>query len=351
MTKTIVIYASIFDKAPWDPDSIHTGVSGSEEAVIYMSEQLAQLGYQVLVLGNPPSDSRYSHANANPRYVHISQSYFNEMVDIAIAWRHPYIGKELRTLGRKVYLWPHDALSIPGPEEEIDSFDDVLWLTEWQRQQHCYIQSSFAKFTQIFGNGINPEQFRPLQEKANPYSCIYSSSYERGLPILLDLWPRIIEAQPRATLDIYYGRRILELVDPEKAAKIRMQIETLPNVREHGMVGHEELARAYEAASFWTYPCQAPETFCITALKAQMGGAIPVIIESAALRETVRYGYRCVTPEEYFSTLMRAFEIVETITLQDRKAMGEFILKNYTWNHIAKRWQKLFETSESKDIS
>lgn len=345
MTKTLVIYTGFIEKwDPWDPDSIHKGISGSEEAVIYMSQQLAELGYQVLVLGNPPLGSCHSLPQANPRYVHSSESQFSSMVDVAIAWRLPKMGKEIKKLGRKAYLWPHDTLFVPVTDEEAVSFDDVLWLSEWQRQQYSFVQPAFSKYTKIFGNGINPKHFRPLRERSNPYSCIYSSSYDRGLQILLDLWPSIIREQPLATLDLYYGWKNWGVNKPEEGARIREQIASLPNICEHGMVGHQELTLAYESTSFWTYPCTAPETFCITALKAQLAGAIPVVIDGSALYETVKYGYKCAKPEEYFSTLMRAFQMVEKITIHDRRAMGDFILKDFTWKQVARKWNKLFKS-------
>src|SRR5579872_4455625 len=56
---------------PWDPESIRSGITGSEEAVIYISQKLADLGYQVEVLGSPPKDSPHSRKEANPRYIDI----------------------------------------------------------------------------------------------------------------------------------------------------------------------------------------------------------------------------------------------------------------------------------------
>jgi len=108
-------------------------------------------------------------------------------------------------------------------------------------------------------------------------------------------------------------------------------------VKEHGQIGHEELNRAYESASLWTYPCIAPETFCITALRAQMAGAIPVIIEGSALKETVLHGYKCVNQVEYLPLLFKAMREAETVTSEERKKMGEFILKDYTWEKLAHR--------------
>ncbi|GEM_PF-3203804 len=42
-----------------------------------------------------------------------------------------------------------------------------------------------------------------------------------------------------------------------------------------------------EEASLWTYPCNRLETYCISAIKAQAAGAIPVVNRHSALNETV----------------------------------------------------------------
>ena len=121
------------------------------------------------------------------------------------------------------------------------------------------------------------------------------------------------------------------------------ELQTL-GVFEHGLVSHEELNRAYEKASFWTYPCIAPETFCITALRAQLAGAIPVIINGTALEETVRAGYRCTNSQEYLELIIKAMQNAEEISLASRKSMGQFILTDYTWKAIAEKWIQLFES-------
>ena len=165
---------------------------------------------------------------------------------------------------------------------------------------------------------------------------------------MLNLWPHIKEQQPRATLDIYYGCKLFALDYPKKAAKMRNQIAHLPDVHEHGQVGHEELNRAYEKASFWTYPCTWPETFCITALRAQLGGAVPVVREQCALVETVRHGFKCKSIDDYLFTLLSAFQKAEKISIDDRKEMGDFILKDFTWKSVATKWAKLFDSQKHK---
>lgn len=330
---------------PWDVDSIKSGVTGSEEAVIYMSQQLATLGYEVIVFGNPPENSIHSSSSANPRFVS-GNFQIPAKLDIAIMWRLPKFTEELKNYAKKVYLWPHDTWDSIVPITEINNFDDVLWISEWQREQWSSINPQFAKFTNIFGNGINPEQFQEIKERKNPYSCIYASNYSRGLEVLLETWPKIKKKFPQATLDLYYGWQHWGLLSPEKEIKLRALVKKLEplGVKDHGMVGHEELTKAFENTSFWTYPCTAVETFCITALKAQLAGAIPVTIQHSALKETVRGGFNCTKPEEYLKTLTKALNEAKNISLSERKKMGQFIINEFTWKGLALKWKALFDT-------
>lgn len=331
----------------WDPDIVKTGVTGSEEAVIYVSEKLAKLGYRVVVYADIPENSPYFSQDANPRYVPSLYTEIDSLFDIGIAWRQPASAKNVKQLARKAYFWPHDAPSEQTPADLIEAFDGVLWLSESQRKQWIEMSPAFAKFTRIFGNGINPDQFGPIEERKNPYSCIYASCYTRGLNHLLDIWPTVKKNFPKATLDIYYGWRKSFLISPLGKIRIEAKIRSLEmlGVREHGLVGHEELNRAYAKASFWTYPCTSlgVETFCISGLRAQFSGAVPVIISGSALTETVRHGFKCYKPEDYLNTLLEAMRQSEKISLEERKAQRDFILERYTWEKIASLWKDYFE--------
>lgn len=343
--KSVAIYTYyVQGMKPWGPDSIKKGITGSEEAVIYMSQALADLGYQVTVLGYPPMGFSYLNKDANPRYVyysHIPKKPF----DIAISWRMPWKGEELKRWASKVYLWPHDTFHSTLTDEQIMAFDGVLWISGWQQEQWRSVNPLFDSFSPIFGNGLPLDQFPEVVERTNPYSCIYGSNYARGLEILLDIWPDVKKEAPEATLDIYYGWVHWGLLTPDQEEKMRGQVADLAplGVTEHGLVSHEELTKAYAKASFWTYPCICPEVFCITALRAQSAGAVPVIIQGTALKETVRHGYFCENDEEYLPLLLKAMSDAKGIELEKRKRMRDFILEKYTWNEIALQWKNHFE--------
>ena len=343
--KTICIFAAMTKVTePWDPDSTKHGITGSFEAVIYLSNELAKLGYQVTVIGNPPKNSQFTDVISNPRYV--PEDFVpTSKYDYAISWRVYWSIKLLINIAHKVYFWPHDIALKPYQKDIIESYDEIFWLSNWQRNQWVTLNPSLAKYINIYGNGINPDEIEPMTERTNPYSCIYASNYGRGLETLINCWPAIKKRFPKATLDIYYGWCSWSGLTAEQEVSLKNKISQLEplDVKEHGLVGHKELHKAYSKASFWTYPCNGNETFCISAIKAQASGAIPVIITNSALQETVRHGYTCTTPEEYLSILLTAMQNAENITLQERIAMKQSVIEKYTWKNIAEKWKAVFD--------
>ncbi len=343
--KTIAIFTSIVTgMRPWDLDSVKKGVGGSEEAVIYMAKHLAQLNYKVYVIGYPPSDSPYLSSSSNPRFIDMREkNFFEKPFDIGIVWRRSEMGLEVKRLAKKIYLWPHDAVDLTFTKEQIDAYDDVFWQSKWQKDYFLQKNPGFSKYSKILGNGIDPELFSPVAEKENPYSCIYGSSYDRGLEILLDAWPEIIGEFPRATLDIYYGTSYLKVGRPDLERKLRRKMSSLKGVVDRGQVGHEELNCAYAKASLWPYPCIIPEVFCITALRAQFSGVVPVVLQHYALRETVRYGYRCEDLKDFLPMFREALKNAPEISLESRKQMQAFINEEFTWKTIAQKWDRIFQ--------
>jgi len=113
------------------------------------------------------------------------------------------------------------------------------------------------------------------------------------------------------------------------------------NVSEHGKVGHQELTEAFHASSIWAYPCTHPETFCITALRAQSAGAIPVVIKHSGLCEVVKGGESCAHAHEYLTTLQNTMRSIEKYSLKDRRELSNTINDKSQWQNVAQLWQKI----------
>jgi glycosyltransferase involved in cell wall biosynthesis len=131
--------------------------------------------------------------------------------------------------------------------------------------------------------------------KGNPHRMCYVSSPDRGLMYLLKHWKEVKEAVPDAELHIYYGFEIYDYIHRNNPAKIAfkkkiMALMDQEGITYHGRVGHKELAEEINKCGIWAYPTDFTEISCISAMKAQAVGAVPVVTNFAALQETVRNG-------------------------------------------------------------
>jgi glycosyltransferase involved in cell wall biosynthesis len=73
------------------------------------------------------------------------------------------------------------------------------------------------------------------------------------------------------------------------------------NISEDGMTD------LYARSRFWLHPGQRVELFCISALKAQQSGCIPIVVPNMALAETVKTGIK-TDLDHYFEELEKVLK-------------------------------------------
>jgi glycosyltransferase involved in cell wall biosynthesis len=343
---------------PWDPSNVSSGLPGSEECAVYAAQELSELGHTITVFMNPSKNSLYSEVNQNPRWLpeeDFLQS--TDMFDLALLWRRTnyFDAKEKAT---KVYFWSHDT---PNPAQFglfFPPFDGLILLSEHHRNQMIKIFPNIQYIpTVVSGNGYVPEQFLNPIQYTNPYSIGYYSNYSRGLEVLLSIWPNIKQKYPKATLDVYYGREHWGTMSNVRLENVVEYLNKLDGVIERGKVGHQELADAMCTTSIWAYPhmgksINSGETFCITAIKAQAAGMIPVVTRAGALNETVHTiapSVKTIDPMNrndiinYYNLLVSTLDNIESLE-KDRKIYIEFARK-FTWNKTVNKWLNFYSAS------
>jgi len=190
---------------------------------------------------------------------------------------------------------------------------------------------------------------------------IWSSSLDRGIDTLLYLWQFIRKEFPDATLDVYYGMenwsKAIDQRNNEQEKRWKNQIlidMKQPGINYHGRVGQDKIAKAFLESDIWFYPSKFTETFCITALEAQISKTVVVCSDLAALQSTV--GERGIliqgdayTKEYREKALQEVFSI-----LKDDKRRKEMTDKAYewakqqTWDIRAKEMLQVFERRKDK---
>jgi hypothetical protein len=79
----------------------------------------------------------------------------------------------------------------------------VLGVSQWHAD---YLSRAYGIEADYVPNGVNLDRFQwEAHHRRVPMQCVYTSSPDRGLEGLLNLWPRIVEQEPGASLVIAYG--------------------------------------------------------------------------------------------------------------------------------------------------
>jgi len=282
----------------------------------------------------------------------------NNQYDIIILWRicnFRYFKN--RFPNSKIIYWPHDIFKKNSKDDtfkknnnltnnDITLFDGYLFLSTFHKNHFESIHNKVSNYV-ICGNGINLDEFDNYNKiKKNKYSIGYFSNYSRGLIVLLKIWKQLKVTFPNLTLKIYYGRSHWNTLSLEKYNEIIKYIKDLKiyDVYEMGKVNHFELAKAMCETSIWCYPCTSIETFCITAIKAQYAGCIPVTSRIGALNETVHPhapNIKVVScPYLYYNLLLQVLLDIDYYNNQRQNYID--FAKTFTWERSVTLMETIF---------
>lgn len=327
----------------WGPESLIKGCGGSEEAVIQLSKRLAKLGYEVTVYNNCLKEATIDGV----KWVRFERFNPRDIFNVLIAWRNNLFTEP--KVARKKFLDMHDVPNKPVeafyPEEDLKNVT-ILVKSQYHRNLFPHLKDeNFA----IIPNGIDLEQFEKPEKTKN--NLVYTSSYDRGLEQLLEMWPDIRKEVPDATLDVYYGFSLYDTTPwgrTKKGQEWKQKMIKLidqEGVTDHGRVGSDEVAKAYLKADVWAYPTSFPEIDCITATKAMAAKCVPIATDFAAMAErnqgiVIKGDINTPEVKETFKQ-----ELIKL--LKDDKRKQEIRRKldvaKYDWDEVAKQWSGLFK--------
>lgn len=333
----------------WGPESLeNTGnsfIGGSEEAVIYLAEAMARQGLKVTVFADPGTEKEVNGVTWKPYFQFNPRDNFN----VLVYWRAvAFI--DMGVNSKKTYLWCHDVQNqAEYSKERLDRLTKVIVLSQAHRQN---IPDVPDEKIFISSNGYT-EHHPEVKPTNNPKWCIWTSSYDRGLEHILEIWPQVTKKVPDAQLHIFYGWKLFKqfnVNNPERMAWMR-KIEGMmqqDGVVHHDRVSQPEMEKWYKQCGLWTYPTHFYEISCISAMKAQAYGAVPVVINEAALKETVQFGKKIKgdiwdreVKDKYTKELIKSLNGVEWQD-KERGKMIRWARENFSWNEVAKNWKDEF---------
>jgi len=315
----IVLYTG-YQSKPFNPNTLkETGLGGTEQSVIFLAEHLSLYNNnEVYVVGDVIS------GNYDKVKYRTTQEFKQEIsyVDTIIGVSYIHYLKEFEDFNYKnSVFWVHntdyftwwngrdienhrDLLSHP-------KLTNIICLTYWHKNKFIEQFPEIKDKIVVIGNGINRKNFvdlwdqpvsvegkffNPYNSKAsikNPNQYIYTSHAERGLTKVLEDWPLIKAKNPKATLKIStpeYGLEYFDLFYKDK-------LNNLPDVEFLGTLPQQQLYQLMAESTYWYYPSQYEETFCITALEMLGHKVQPITWEWGGLKETLK-GFNTLSEEQ-----------------------------------------------------
>ena len=276
-----------------DNDLEEKGLGGTESFIVQVSRELARQGHQVRVYNRLPTGIPLVEQLPDGRlWRDISQFNPQEDRDILISFRMRGIF-EKQPKGLKVIILADTESVGLGDQVRERKVDLVMSVSQWQKDKIAAEEGIPDDKWLVASNGIRLAEFEKGFQKV-PGMCIHTSTPERGLSHLLDLWPKIQVFQPEASLHLFssfLGWGCDEEQNRQMCSAQYAQAEYLAktghNVVNHVHVGAEELREWQLKSQLFLYPTRFLETCCISSLEASAAGCVHVCSDIAALHERV----------------------------------------------------------------
>ena len=261
---------------PWSPKSIiDGGIGGTETAVCEIAKRFAADGWRVVVFGTPHEEYKNKQVDGIEWYS--SDDYTPvEEYHTFVSVRTPEIF-DSRLKAKNKFLWCHDVnvgSNFNGSfGNRIENIDKVIGVSDWHCNHMLRLYDIPENKLETIYNGVNLERFdKKVKRQRNRF--IWSSSVDRGLDVLLSMWPEIKTKAPDAELHIFYGwEAIDEILKVYSNNFLSMFKQSIINTIEslggekggvfwHGRVNQNELAVEMLKSDILAYPTYFLETNC-----------------------------------------------------------------------------------------
>lgn len=354
----------------WSPHDLTTrGLGGSETAAVKLASGLAAEGWFVDVYGGLSGEGPHDGV----MYQNWTMYDPDEHCDVFISSRAANAVSKLVPNAEVKLLWCHDSTVGGDLQKYIGDYNAVLTLTQSHEDGLRKVEAvDGPEYDHLFirtRNGVDLGRFDAKEvAKRREQTVVYSSSPDRGLEPLLDMWPEIQKRVPQARMKVFYGFDVFDKMHANNAvmkawkANLLKRIATLKGVKLMGRVDQETLAKEQLRAKVWAYPYgrdNPTETSCITAMESMAAGLYIVTTDTGALKETVGNGGVLVPGDVEEETYRKKFVDAVVLGMTNDRVLehvtsrGRLRSQSFSWDDVVTQWDDLFSgwLNELRDSS
>ena len=351
-SKNILFYTG-FSNENWNYSYMqHNSLGGSEKAVAYLTK-LFPKEYTIYISGGV--ENEYFD---NITYIHLHklQDVINTTAfHTIICSRYISFLEMFTNLSfYKFYIWAHDTSLLPYgcnlTSNEIitkwnNHIDGCICQTNWHSNHYKKQYPELMYKINIINNGIDTSLF--TTNTSNDFShkrtnkFIYTSCSERGLLVLLKMWPTILENFSDASLVISSYESFPSNTDDNEMNKM---IDNYPNSIVHlGKLTSNKLYQEMYTADYWVYPTDYRETSCITSMEMLANGVICIYYPVAGLVDTIKdYGIPVNNTNEVLECLNK-LSLEPNRKNEIRQRGITYAFQDCSWSNRVNEWTSIFK--------
>lgn len=305
---------AFLDPIGWDYDPLtplRRPLGGTQSAVAYLAAALARRGHEVALLNGATAPRRVEGVTIAPMNGAPLEQLAGLDAVILVSGLPSEALQSLWPLAQTrtpLLLWLHsnastDAARYLTEGRVLASFNKIIGVSRWQIGALNRELGVPLERMQPIGNAVAPPfeallSAPPDQPRSPQPTLAYSVTPFRGLDLLLEAWPRILQAVPNARLKVYSSLAMYQVADAEDPYRaIYDACRATPGVDYIGALSQTDLAAALSQAWLFAYPSTYQETFCIGLIEAMAAGCHAVTTDLAALPETAM-GHATLVPFE-----------------------------------------------------
>ena len=326
---------------------------GSEITLIKLAEQFAKK-YRVYVFGVNIFTEKFINGVEYSNSKRYKDFVKNNNIEISVLSRYIYSMLDYEIKSNKIFLWIHDTHILPHYQSVdlpnmgkgflrniINKIDGIVTLTEWHKRLFINHYEIEPNKVSVINSAIDPSMFKGNKQKQKN-KFIWTSNGLRGLDKMIEYFHEIRKRIPDAELYIYRGKETI-------SEELLEEIMKYNYIHFYGKTEHTKVIEEFETAEVWLYPTKFPETYCMSAVEAQMAKCLCVATNIAALPEIIN-DRGILIDDEIYSENYKNNIINETINILNNNELKEKILekgyqwaKEQNWENRAQEWYKLFD--------
>lgn len=340
------VYAKRFAFYPPDYDS--PGLGGSEAVLVILTRELAARGHDVTVYNCCYRPGRYDGVAWRPLHELPAAPW----PDLRVAVRYEESVSDAPA-GRELFWMldnrPEGAVSFEGRP----CFREGSVVVASRAMATVAKRGGLRSVPTHIPHPVETWLYPAADTAPRAPTCLYASIAERGLDVLLEIWPRVRAAVPSAKLCVTSGFELWGFTKSESAALSQPIFDIArqtDGVQLLGVLDRDQLRRMQAQSALLVYPCRDEEMFCLSVAEAAAAGTPTVTGDSHALAERVGDGDTGFLIEGCIDEQKTKDQFVDqTVKLLTdrplRSAMGiraQQLAQELDARTIAMRWEQLF---------